>query len=225
MNKTTKRTAIIIGATGVTGKHITRCLLKNDFYSQVLVFSRRKLVYEDDKLLNHVVDFADIDNWSHLIQGDDIFSAMGTTLKQAGSREAQYKVDFGYQADVIRSAADHDVQRLFLISAPNADKNSSIFYSRMKGELDSLVLGLGFETVVLFKPSIIEGDRVDGRMGEKMGGLLFRAVAWMPGLSKWRPISGEQLGVAMVNCATRPMPPGSHCIQLDDIFSLLDAPE
>ena len=216
------RTAIIIGATGLTGKHITRCLLETDDYSQVIVFTRRALDFEHEKLRNHVVNFDQIDDWSQLIQGDDIFSAMGTTLKQAGSKEAQYKVDYSYQAGVIEAAAANHVKRLFLISAPNANEKSTVFYSRIKGELDRFVSGLGFATLVLFKPSIIKGERVDQRVGEKIGGLFLNATSWIPAMSKWRPISGEQLGSAVVNCAIRPLAPGIHNIQLDEIFALLN---
>jgi N-acetyl-gamma-glutamylphosphate reductase len=98
------KTAIVIGATGVTGKEITRYLLLSDHYEQVLVFSRKKLILQHEKLINHVVDFDHIEQWSALVKGDDLFSAMGTTRKQAGSQSKQYTVDFSYQANVMATA-------------------------------------------------------------------------------------------------------------------------
>ncbi len=216
------KTAIVIGATGVTGKHITSSLLADETYGQVIVFSRRALAQNHPKLLVHLVDFDRIEDWAELIRGDDLFSALGTTLKQAGGKSAQYKVDYTYQANVIEAAAKNGVTRLFLVSSPQATSRSPIFYNRMKGELDEFATTLGFETLVYFKPSIITGDRPDHRTGEKIGGAVVGVIAkWVPGAQKFRPISGEELGAAMVNCASSDLPLGKHTYELDKIFDLL----
>lgn len=216
------KTALVIGATGLTGRYITHNLLASKHYTQVVVFSRRALAETHPKLINHVVDFDDMGTWSELIIGDDLFCAMGTTLKQAGSKKAQYKVDYTYQADVIAAAARNGVQRLFLISSPQATSRSPIFYNRMKGELDEFAATQGFSTLVYFKPSIIEGERKDNRPGEKIGGLLANAVArCVPGAGKFRPIKGEELGRAIVNCANGILPAGAHTYELGEIFKLL----
>ena len=99
------KTALVIGATGLTGRYITHNLLAAEAYEQVVVFSRRALPEQHPKLVNHVVDFDHIDHWAELVNGDDLFSALGTTLKAAGSKAAQYKVDYTYQADVMAAAA------------------------------------------------------------------------------------------------------------------------
>ncbi len=216
------KTAIVIGATGVTGRPLTRYLLKGDSYDRVIAFSRKPMEIEHGKLDNPLVDFSAMDDWAQEIRGDDIFSALGTTLKQAGSKAAQYEVDYHYQANACRAAADNGVKRLFLVSSPSADARSPIFYTRMKGELDDFVATLGFETLVYFKPSIIEGDRPEGRVGEKVGGAVARfAAAWIPGMSRYRPISGEELARAICNCATRPLMNGVHTFELAQIFELL----
>ncbi|MBE9539680.1 MAG: NAD(P)H-binding protein [Proteobacteria bacterium] len=216
------KTAIVIGATGVTGKHITSHLLANDAYGQVIVFSRRTLTQKHPKLVVHLVDFERIDDWAELIQGDDLFSALGTTLKQAGSKQAQYKVDYTYQANVIEAAATNGVKRLFVVSSPQATPKSPIFYNRIKGELDEFAATQGFATLVYFKPSIIKGDRPDHRLGEKIGGAVVGAISkWVPGAQKFRPITGEELGTAIVNCASGELPEGTHTYELDEIFGLL----
>ena len=216
------KTALVIGATGVTGKHIVSQLLARSDYDQVVAFSRRALPVTHSKLVNHLVDFDHIDDWAALLRGDDLFSALGTTLKQAGSKRAQYKVDYSYQADVMHAAAGNEVSRVFLISSPQATARSPIFYNRMKGELDDFAATLGFQTLVYFKPSIILGDRPDKRVAEKIGGALAASIAkWVPGASKYRPISGEQLGNAIVNCACSKLAAGVHTYELDEIFDLL----
>jgi len=215
-------TAIVIGATGITGSHITSELLAREDYEEVIVFSRRPLTIKNPKLVNHQVDFDAIEDWAHLIQGDDLFSAMGTTVKQAGSKDAQYRVDYTYQAGVIESGANNGVKRLFLVSSPQASRHSLMFYTRMKGKLDDFVAKQGYETLVYFKPSIIRGDRPDNRVGEKIGGIVAeKAAEWVPGMAKYQPITGQELGKAIVNCACGELCPGVHTYELDEIFDLL----
>lgn len=217
------KTAIVIGATGVTGLPLTRHLLESDQYARVIAFTRKPVGFEHPKLENPLVDFEELADWAHEIMGDDLFSAMGTTLKQAGGKAAQYNVDFHYQANACRAAAENGVRRLFLVSSPSADARSLFFYMRMKGELDDFVADLGFETLVYFRPSIIEGNRPDGRAAEKLGGTVARfAARWVPGMSGYRPISGDDLGRAIANCATGSLAGGTHTFELEDIFELLD---
>ena len=216
------KTAIVIGATGLTGRHITKKLLASKRYSKVIVFSRRALGYKHPKLACHIVDFEAIPEWAHLVRGDDLFAAMGTTLSQAGSKAAQYRVDYTYQSGVMEAAANNGVARLFLVSSPNASLKSPFFYSRMKAELDAFARALPFSTRVYFRPAIIRGDRPDSRPGEKLGGLISEQMAtWIPGLAKYKPITGKQLAEAIVNCACGKLAPGTHNYELDEIFGLL----
>ena len=215
------KTAIIIGATGLTGKYITRKLLASQRYSSVITFSRRALGYRHPKLTSHIVDFEKISDWAALVRGDDLFAAMGTTLAQAGSRAAQYRVDYTYQAEVLEAAANNGVARLFLISSPQASIKSPFFYSRMKAELDARAESLPFSTRVYFRPAIIRGNRPDNRLGEKLGGLISeRLASWVPGMQKYRPINARTLATAIVNCACARLSAGSHNYELDDIFEL-----
>lgn len=216
------KTALVIGATGLTGKFITEFLLDSEAYKKVVVFTRREFSVKHKKLVNHIVDFDQIDEWSDLIQGDDLFSAMGTTTKQAGSKEAFYTVDYTYQANVAKAASSNGVKRLFLISAPGAKPLSPVFYNRVKGKLDNFVSNLDFETLVYFKPSIIHGNREVGRPLEQVAEKLFNLTAkWIPGTKKIQPISGEELGRAIVNCAESELGSGTYTFELSEIFSLL----
>ncbi len=215
--------AIVIGATGLTGKFLTRFLLASDTYEKVVVFTRRAFPESHPKLINHVVDFDCIAEWSHLIQGDDLFSCMGTTIKQAGSRAAFYQVDYTYQANVIEAAAANGVTRLFLVSSPSASAKSPIFYNRVKGQLDQFAQQQSFATLVLFKPSIIFGEREDHRTAEAVGKKVLQAATrWIPGAKRFRPISGKTLAQAIVACAERGRVNSVYSHELDEIFALLD---
>lgn len=214
--------AIVIGATGVTGQHILRQLLACTHYDHVIALSRRANEMNHPKLTQHVIDFATPDQWQSLVKGDDLFCALGTTLKQAGNRQAQYQVDFTFQANVIEAGANNAVKRLFLISSPGANAKSTMFYPRIKGELDEFALQQPFETRVLIKPSLITGERPDKRLGEIIGKAVLNSLSrWLPGFAKWRPISGEQLGSAIVNYAGALNSHGNHTLELDDIFNYL----
>ena len=103
------KTALIIGATGATGSALVKQLLNNDSYGAVHVFARRSGDLEHDKLQWHVVDFDAIDTWKEKLKGDVLFSAMGTTLKTAGSKDAQYQIDYNYQHDVAQAASENGV--------------------------------------------------------------------------------------------------------------------
>jgi len=216
------KTAIVVGATGLTGEHITNCLLESDDYAKVLVFSRRLVAVKHPKLINHLIDFEKIEDWRDLIQGDDLFLAFGTTKKQAGSKEAQYRIDYTYQANVIEAAAKNAVKRLFLVSSSTANINSKFFYPRMKGQLEEFARKQHFETLVFFKPSIIEGDRSVGRPMEKIGAAIFHSFARnISNMADYQPITGRQLGRAVVNCAVGRLSLGEHVFARLKIFEFL----
>lgn len=218
------KTAIVIGATGVTGRPLTEYLLNSEYYQRVIVLSRRALEMEHPKLVKHLVDFGQPDQWQDKLRSDDtessdLFSCLGTTRKQAGSREAQYRVDVTFQVNVIKAAAEQGVQRLFLVSSPGANPDSLFFYPKIKGEVDAIATQQGFESVVIFKPSLIVGERPEGRLGEKLvHTLLTPLTGKIKALSHYQPISGQQLGQAIGHCAEHWVSKGVYTISLDEIF-------
>ncbi len=215
------KTALVIGATGLTGKHIVNLLLESDNYQSVVIFSRRALGIDNPKLLTHIVDFDRMSDWSDLIKGDDIFSAMGTTIKQAGSKEAFYKVDYTYPANFIEIAANNGAARLFLISAPGVSTKSPVFYNRVKAQLEEYINTLNLEMKVYFRPSVIYGDREESRFAEKLGEhLLSFSSRWIPGMKKFKPISGKELARAIVKCAIADLSSGEHIFEWSEIFEI-----
>jgi uncharacterized protein YbjT (DUF2867 family) len=192
------KSAILIGATGLVGGHILEQLLESTFYTKVDVFTRRSLNIKSDKLEEHLIDFDNIDQWKELITGDDLFSAMGTTIKKAGSQEAQYLIDYTYPYQVASWAKKNGVKNYALISSAGADSKSKVFYSRMKGELDRDVTELGFKKRVIVKPSIIEGIRTESRLSETIGLKAMHALKFIPGLSKYQPAPADLIASCMI---------------------------
>ncbi len=211
------KTALVLGATGLVGGHITRLLLNDPRVGAVHVFVRRTTTLVHPKLMEHVVDFDAPADWHHLLVGDVLFSALGTTLKQAGSQEAQHRVDVTYQQDAAAAAARQGVSTLVLISSAGADARSLFFYPRIKGELEDAVCAMGFASVCLIQPSMLVGERDHHRPGERFGVAVGQALRGLPYLKKWRPISGEQVARASIGLGLAP-PPGRTVHALDQLF-------
>lgn len=177
--------AIVIGATGLVGKQIVRLLIESRDVDSVLVFSRRETGLKDPKLTEKLVSFEEIENWKDEIQGDVLFSAMGTTLKAAKSKEAQYRIDHDYQLSVAKHAAQNQVKSLVLISTVNADPKSYFFYLRMKGELEEKILKLPFDAINILRPGPLRGEREKPRIEE------FLSVSFLGFLSHLVKINTE----------------------------------
>lgn len=144
--------AIVIGATGAVGKELVKKLLARNEYTEVVTFTRRPLQMENKKLISHIVNFDDPSSWKDLVKGDILFSALGTSLKQAGSKEAQYKIDHDLQLAFARAARENGVPHLVLVSSAGADPSSSFFYMKLKGLIERDVRALRFPGLSILRP-------------------------------------------------------------------------
>jgi uncharacterized protein YbjT (DUF2867 family) len=153
---TPPRTALLAGATGLVGREILAGLLADDTVGAVHTLGRRPLDLSHPKLTHHVVDFAAL---PALPPAHEVYLALGTTIKVAGSQAAFRAVDFEANLAVARAARTAGAARAGLVSAMGADARSSIFYNRVKGELESALASLGFGTLVIARPSFLVGDR------------------------------------------------------------------
>jgi len=215
------KTALIIGATGLIGSNTVQQLLENKNFTKVKIFTRRSIGINHPKLEEHLVDFDQIDDWKDNLTGDVLFSAMGTTIRKAGSKAAQYKIDYTYQYETALAAANNGVKIYCLVSSAGANPKSSVFYSKMKGELDEAVKKLPFEHTFIFRPSILAGDRNENRTGEKIGLALAKIFTKIPGLTKYRPIQGATVAKAMIHVAeTIGKRPSFELYTLNEIFKI-----
>ena len=147
--------ALIIGATGATGKDLVTQLLADDTYNEVHCFVRKPLALTHPKLHAHVVNFETPEAWADLLHGDVAFSCLGTTLAVAGSKEAQWRVDYDYQYAFAQQCKANGVPTFVLVSAAGATAQSKMFYNCMKGQLEDAVKALGFPSLLIFQPSIL----------------------------------------------------------------------
>ena len=193
-----KKTAIIIGATGLVGSALLEQILSDVEFEKVKIFVRRTTKINHDKLEEFIIDFDRIQAYKEDITGDVLFSCLGTTLSQAGSKEKQYKVDVTYQYEFAEIARENEVAAYVLISSASADISSMFFYTKMKGELEEKVKKLAFDKTIIIQPSVLAGDRNENRTGEKIAEKVIDGLATiLPFLKKYRSISGEQVARAM----------------------------
>jgi uncharacterized protein YbjT (DUF2867 family) len=193
------KTAIVIGATGLIGKILVNKFLDDERYKTVQVFARKSSGINHPKLIEHVVDFDKIEKWKSDISGDELFSAMGTTIRKAKSTTVQYKVDVTYQYEFAKAASENGVKNYFLVSSAGANAKSKLFYMRIKGELEEKVKLLNLNKIRIFRPSLLLGERPEKRFGEKAAERILKIVVPIfPFLKNQRPIEGDKVARAMI---------------------------
>ena len=208
--------ALIIGATGATGKDLLLQLLADDTYTEVHCFVRKPMSITLPKLHAHVVNFETPEAWADLLQGDVAFSCLGTTLAVAGTKEAQWRVDYDYQYAFAEHCKNNGVPTFVLISAAGATAQSKLFYNRMKGQLEDAVKALDFSCLLIFQPSILIRSNSD-RSGENFTVKVFKFLNKLGILKRYRPMPTNVLAQRMrreVATATE----GVHTFTLDEIF-------
>jgi uncharacterized protein YbjT (DUF2867 family) len=195
------KSAVMIGATGLVGGALLELLLEDARFAEVRSLVRRGSGRSHPKLREHVIDFRKPESFANDVVGDVMFSTLGTTLKKAGSQEAQREVDYTYQYETARAAAKNGVACYVLVSSTGANASSSLFYNRMKGQLDQAVSELGFERCHVLRPSILDGDRKESRPAERLGLAVMHVLDYLPGLRAYRPIHAKTVAQAMVQLA------------------------
>ncbi len=208
--------ALVIGATGATGKDLVNQLLSDKDFEEVDIFVRKPVDIQNDKLKVHVVNFENPGEWKDQVKGDVVFSCLGTTLKDAGSKEAQRKVDFNYQYEFAKAAKENEVEDYILVSAYGASPDSKIFYSRMKGELEEAVKQLHFTKITIFKPGMLE-RKDSARTGEVLGSRIIKFANKLGLLESQKPLPTDILAKAMIN-SSKIKSNGYSSIKLGNIF-------
>src|SRR5690554_3670586 len=189
--------AIIIGGTGATGKELVTQLLADQRFEAVTVLVRRPYFEAHPKLTEIIVDFEKLNDYQKEITGDVAFSTLGTTLKDAGSKAAQWRVDHDYQLEFAKIAKANGVQSFVLLSAFGANMNSSFFYNKMKGTLEVNMQKLGFSQLLVLHPGGIE--RPDSnRTGEKVLMKMLKILNALGIFKGYSPISTQRLAKAMI---------------------------
>ncbi|TDG37222.1 NAD-dependent epimerase/dehydratase family protein [Pedobacter changchengzhani] len=197
--------AILIGATGLIGADLLGKLLASSAYSEVLVITRKEVKNTNTKLKQLIIDFEDLNKHADKITGDDVFCCIGTTAKKTPDKALYKKIDYQYPFDVAKIAFANGAKSYHLVSSMGADANSSIFYSRTKGEIERDLKLVGFESLNIYQPSLLVGDRKEDRFLEGfMFGLMKVINPLLIGrLKKYRSIKIEKVASAMLSQANK----------------------
>jgi len=193
--------ALIIGATGATGKELVKELLNNSNFCKISVFGRRVPDIESKKLFKYKIDFSELDKIKKLLSGDILFSALGTTLKQAGGKKKQFLVDYTYQYEFAKIAVENGTKNYSLVSSTGADKNSFFFYPKIKGELEESVKKLPFNKIQIFQPPTLIRQPALARKGEKIGIKVFNKLNKIGFLKSQKPLPVKILARIMIDAA------------------------
>lgn len=201
--KSKNKTALVFGATGLTGSQLTKVLLEDDRYSHVRIFSRHPVDHYHPKLEVVVNDLNDIRGLSSEIKGDEVFCCLGTTMKKAGSKKSFERIDLEIPLEIASVAKRNGVGKYLVISSIGANPKSRNFYLNVKGRLEEELKNIGFRQLSVFRPSMLLGDRQETRLGESAGKLFFKvfSFAFIGPLKKYKGIKAETVARAMIRVA------------------------
>jgi nucleoside-diphosphate-sugar epimerase len=196
-----KLKALVIGATGATGRELVNTLINDEDFNQVSIFVRKAPDLEHEKLKIHIIDFNEIIKHKELIKGDILFSSLGTTKKEAGGKQRQYIIDYTYQYEFAKIAAENGVDQLSLVSSIGANPKSFMFYPKMKGKLESDVKKLKFKKIDIFQPPILIRQPEVIRKVEKKAISIIQKLNKLGILKSQQPLMVSNLAERMVKTA------------------------
>ena len=196
--------ALVIGATGATGRELVNKLLIDEDFSQVTIFVRTAPTIKHKKLKIHKIEFKELKKYQDTIKGDILFSALGTTKKDAGGKEQQYEIDYNCQHEFAKIAAENGVAIYSLVSSVGANAKSSFFYPKIKGALEEAVKKLDFQKIDIFQPPMLIRQPDLMRGGEKSGIKILNKLNKIGILKSQKPLAVEALAQKMLKIAKTP---------------------
>lgn len=218
------KTAIVLGATGLTGGLLLQLLLEDERYKKVLLFSRHGIGFAHPKMEEHLVDLMALEEQGALFRADEVFCCIGTTRAKTKSKKKYRKIDFGIPVSAAKLCKQNGIDSFLVISALGANAGSSLFYNRIKGEMENAVLQEGIKKVHILRPSLISGKREEIRIGEWLLRQLMKGLnlVCVGPLEKFRSIAPETIAKAMVWLANNPY--GNNRIASDKIKEIAHYP-
>ena len=198
----TQRSALLLGSTGLTGGILLDLLLASPEYTKVIIYVRKPTGLNHPKLKEQIINYESIDS---AVSADDVFCCLGTTIKIAKTKEAFEKVDLDYPLKIASLQHKAGSKQFLVVSAMGANATSSIFYSRTKGLMEKGLTEIGFESLYIFRPSFIVGDRKEERMGEKIGIIISAILSplMIGPLKKYKPVKAADIALNMIKYALK----------------------
>jgi uncharacterized protein YbjT (DUF2867 family) len=197
------KTALILGASGLVGKELTKILIQKNTYEKIFLLVRRPIEIIDPVCEPHLVDFNELHNHKELFHVSDVFCCLGTTIKKAKTKEAFRKVDFDYPVEAAKLAYEGGAENFLIITAMGANSKSHFFYNQVKGDVEETLKRINLPSLHIFRPSLLLGDRGEFRLGEKIAekaSALINVVMVGP-LRSYKAIEAKNVAAAMAEVA------------------------
>lgn len=215
-----KKTAIILGATGLTGSIVLDKLIHDERYKTIKLFSRKEINGMPSKVNQYVGNLFELEKFKADFTGDEVYCCIGTTAKKTPDKAVYTAIDYGIPVAAAKLSKENGIRTFFVVSALGANAKSSIFYNKTKGEMERDVLAEKIPNTHILQPSIIEGKRNEQRIGEKIGLAVFKFLQplFFGGLKKYKITEAEHIAQAMINLANSPL--NKQIIASSDIEAL-----
>lgn len=201
----TMKTAMLLGATGLTGGILLQKLLNDPRYGKIILFSRASVKIKNSKIEEHLVDLFQLENYKDQFKADQVFCCIGTTKSKTPDKETYLKIDYGIPVTAAKLARENGISTFAVISALGANPNSRIFYNKIKGEMQRDILAQKIKNTYIFQPSLIAGDRQENRVLENLASNAMKILnyALIGPLKKYRSIHPETIARAMLIVANQ----------------------
>tara|TARA_R110000751_G_scaffold26116_3_gene70338 strand:+ start:46 stop:711 length:666 start_codon:yes stop_codon:yes gene_type:complete len=197
------KTAIILGASGLTGGLLLEKLIVDDRYESIKLFSRSSIKGLPNKVKQYIGDLLELEQFKNDFTGDEVYCCIGTTAKKTPDKSLYRDIDYGIPVAAAKLAKANRINTFLVISAMGANKKSSVFYNRTKGEMEQEVLNQAIPRTSILRPSLIGGERNEQRLLEKIGLVVFKVIQplFIGPLKKYRIINADSIAQAMLNLA------------------------
>lgn len=219
-----EQTAVIIGASGLTGSNLLDLMLQDDHFGTVRVLVRKRLSLDHPKLQQEIVDFNNLDDYTNKLgNGDSIFCCVGTTQKKVkGDKAAYEKIDHDIPINAARIGVEKGYKKFVVISSVGADPSSGNFYLRLKGKTENDIKQFPFDTISILRPSMLLGKRKESRPAEKIGQILMQAFSFtfIGSLKKYHPIKAKDVARAMI-AESKQSHSGVQILEYEEIMKLI----
>lgn len=198
-----KKTAIILGATGLTGNHILHKLIEDKNYETIKLFSRSKIDGLPKKVKQFIGDILDLAQFKANFTADEVYCCIGTTAKKTPDKTLYKKIDYGIPFAAAKLSKENNIATFLVVSAMGANAQSTVFYNKTKGEMEHDVLKQNIINTFILRPSLIGGERKESRILEKIGLVVIKIIQplFIGKLKEYKIIDAENIAQAMINLA------------------------
>lgn len=195
------KTAIILGATGLTGNILLNKLLTDERYAQIIVFGRNSCQIKHRKLEEYIIDLFQLEHYANKFVADEVFCCVGTTKAKTSNKDIYVKIDYGIPITAAKLCQQNNIKTFVVISALGANPKSKVFYNRTKGKMEQEVLSMQIPQTYILQPSLISGKRDDFRLGEEIFKVIMafiKPIFKFGDLKRYRPIAPETIAKCMI---------------------------